>query len=84
MWGSEIRRSEIEAIAQYKKRIENLVQNMNESNYQEACEVASYPSLATGYDKVKKNHFHKAEEFWIQKSEKVFVSRQSLDLELTT
>ncbi len=82
MWGSEIRKLEIKAIPQYMNRIENLTFYMSESNYQSACDAASYPSLATGYDKVKKNHFRKAEEFWAQKHGEVFISRQSLSLEL--
>lgn len=66
-WGNPIRKQEIEAIPQYQTRIEQLLDTLNDRNYGLACEAASYPSLATGYEKVKRIHHETAENFWHQK-----------------
>jgi len=66
-WGNPIRKQEIEAIPQYQARIEQLLDTLNDGNYGLACEAASYPSLATGYEKVKRIHHETAENFWHQK-----------------
>ena len=66
-WGNPIRKLEIEAIPQYKARIEKLLHHLNKGNYNLACEAASYPSLATGYEKVKNIHCEHAETFWNRK-----------------
>jgi len=66
-WGNPIRKQEIEAIPQYQARIEQLLDYLNDGNYGLACEAASYPSLATGYEKVKRIHHETAENFWHQK-----------------
>ena len=61
------RKQEIEAIPQYKARVEQLLGSLNEGNYNLACEAASYPSLATGYEKLKNKHVEHAETFWNRK-----------------
>ncbi|MBI4389225.1 MAG: 2-oxoacid:acceptor oxidoreductase family protein, partial [Nitrospinae bacterium] len=71
-WGNAVRKLEREAIAAYRRRIEDLLPLLNESVYPEACEAASYPSLATGYDKVKINRAKKAEDFWREKINAVY------------
>jgi hypothetical protein len=66
-WGNPTRKQEIEAIPQYKARVEQLLGSLNEGNYNLACEAASYPSLATGYEKLKNKHVEHAETFWNRK-----------------
>ena len=66
-WGNPTRKLEIEAIPQYQARVEQLLRSLNEGNYDIACEAASYPSLVTGYEKVKNNHAERAETFWNRK-----------------
>ncbi|MCZ6513451.1 MAG: 2-oxoacid:acceptor oxidoreductase family protein [Nitrospinae bacterium] len=69
-WGNQTRKLEIEAIPQYQARIEQLLGSLNEGNYNLACEAASYPSLATGYEKLKNKHVELAETFWNRKHAK--------------
>lgn len=71
-WGNAVRKLERQAIAEYRRRIDGLLPLPNESVYPEACEAASYPSLATGYDKVKMGHTKKAEDFWREKIGEVY------------
>ncbi len=66
-WGSDTRKLEKEAIPNYRLRIEKLINCLSENNYDLACEAASYPSMATGYEKVKNIHHEKAEKFWQRK-----------------
>lgn len=70
-WGSTTRMRERKAIVQYKARIEGLLTLLNEQNYSEACEAATYPRLASGYEKVKQFHEEQAEEFWQNKMEAI-------------
>ncbi|KMP11551.1 hypothetical protein UR09_01270 [Candidatus Nitromaritima sp. SCGC AAA799-A02] len=64
---SEIRKLEREEAVKYKQRVDQLLNQLDEKNYAAACEAASYPSLARGYDKVKKMHKERAEDFWREK-----------------
>jgi len=66
-WGNKNRTEERRAISIYKQRIEGLVSQLSDKNYPLACEAASYPGLATGYEKVKEIHNQEAEEFWEKK-----------------
>jgi len=66
-WGNPTRKLEIEAIPQYQARVEQLLGSLNEGNHYLACEAASYPSLATGYEKLKNKHVELAETFWNRK-----------------
>lgn len=66
-WGNTIRKLEIEAIPKYKERMKKLLHYLNKNNYTLVCEAASYPSLATGYEKVKNKHNEQAGIFWQRK-----------------
>ncbi|MFQ5716540.1 MAG: DUF6537 domain-containing protein, partial [Nitrospinales bacterium] len=71
-FNNETRRQEREAIGIYKKRVaEELAPRLDEKSYADACEAASYPSLATGYEKVKKIHGKSADDFWRRKIQKI-------------
>lgn len=73
-WGNETRKLEKDGIAEYTRRIEGLLSNrvLNEDNYSVACSAAAYPSLATGYEKVKANHHKKAESYWHEKMREIY------------
>ncbi len=66
-WGNATRIEEKKAISIYRQRMEGILALLNDSNYEAACAAATYPSLATGYETVKKKHSQVAEAFWSKK-----------------
>ena len=66
-WRNDIRKLEHQAANVYKQRIDQLLPLINEGNYADACEAASYPSIATGYEHVKEFHTKQAENCWRNK-----------------
>ncbi len=70
-WKNETRNQERKAANIYEQRIDKLLGFIDEKNYPDACEAASYPGLATGYENVKQIHTKQAEDLWRRKIVKI-------------